>query len=50
MSGGRGQGQREREKEPQADSEQSTEPHTELNPTILRSLPEQKSRVRHLTD
>ena len=44
------EGQRERETESQADSLLSTEPATGLDPTTLRSWPEPKSRVSHLTD
>ena len=42
---GKGKGQREKERESQATSTLSAEPDTGLNPTILRSQPEPKSRV-----
>ena len=45
--GVRGDGQREREREnPQADSNLYMEPNVGLDPRILRSLLELKSRVR----
>ena len=42
-------GERESERETKADSALSTEPHMQLHLTILRSPPELKPRVRHLT-
>lgn len=42
--------QGEREKESEADSKLSMEPKTGLNSTIQRSRPEQKPRLRGLTD
>ena len=39
-----------KEGETQADAPLSAEPHAGPDPTTLRSQPELKSRVRHLTD
>ena len=44
------EGQRERETESQADSVLSLEPSVGLNPRSLRSRPELKSKVGHLTE
>lgn len=48
--GVRRRGQRERETKSLADSPLSTEPHTGLDPTTLRSGPEPKPRVGCLPD
>ena len=45
-----GEGQRKREKKSPADSTLSEEPNMGLDCTILKSQPEQKSRVGCLTD
>lgn len=50
MSTGWGEGARERERESQAGSALSGEPDTGLDPTTLRSGPEQKRSVRCSTD
>ena len=44
------EGQREKKTESQADSMLSVEPHVGLDLITLRSLPEPKPWVRHLTD
>ena len=50
QTGGGTGAQKEREKEKQADAPQSVEHDAGLDPRTLRSWPEPKSRVGHLTD
>ena len=45
-----GQREREREREPQVDSMLGIEPNTGLNLMTMRSLPEPKPKVGHVTD
>ena len=45
-----GRGRERRERESQAGSTPSTEPDVGLDLTTMRSWPEPKSRVRHLTN
>ena len=46
----RGGAEGEEERDSEADSVLSVEPNEGLDPTTMRSCPEPKSRVRHLTD